>query len=55
MRTKQETARIELKSTDAQQDKVIDVLMAQLKGQAAQIQKATAELAAAGPSLPDAK
>ena len=53
--TKQEAARIELKSTVAQQQKAIEVLMAQLKEQAAQIQRVSAQLATASPSLADLK
>jgi Chaperone of endosialidase len=53
--TKQEAARIELKSTIAQQQKAIEILTAQLKEQAAQIQKVSAQLATASPSLADLK
>ena len=48
--TKQEAGRIELKSTVAQQQKAMEVLTAQLKEQAAQIQRVSAQLAAASPS-----
>jgi hypothetical protein len=48
--TKQEAARIELKSTVAQQQKAMEILMAQLKEHAAQIQRVSAQLAAASPS-----
>jgi uncharacterized coiled-coil protein SlyX len=48
--TKQEAASIELKSTVAQQQKAMDVLAADLKEQAAQIQRVSAQLAAASPS-----
>jgi septal ring factor EnvC (AmiA/AmiB activator) len=47
---KQEAARIELKSTVAQQQKAMEVLAVQLKEQAAQIQRVSAQLAAASPS-----
>jgi trimeric autotransporter adhesin len=53
--TKQEAARIELKSTIAQQQKAIGMLTAQLKEQAAQIQKVSAQLATTSPSLADLK
>jgi hypothetical protein len=42
--TKEEAARIELKSTVAQQQKAMEVFTAQLKEQAAQIQRVSAEL-----------
>ena len=48
--TKQKATRIELKSTVAQQQKAIEVLTAQLKEKAAQIQRVSAQLAAASPS-----
>ena len=48
--TKHEVASTELKSTVAQQQKAMDVLAADLKEQAAQIQKVSAQLAAASPS-----
>jgi hypothetical protein len=48
--TKEEAARIELKSTVAQQQKAVEVLTAQLQEQAAQIQRVSAQLAAASPS-----
>ena len=48
--TKQEAGRIELKSTVAQQQKAMEILTAQLKEQAAQIQRVSAQLAAASPS-----
>ena len=48
--TKEEAARIELKSTVAQQQKAMEVVTAQLKEQAAQIQRVSAQLAAASPS-----
>jgi hypothetical protein len=48
--TKQETARIELKSTVAQQQKAMELLAARLQEQATQIQRVSAQLAAAGPS-----
>ena len=48
--TMQEAAGIELKSTVAQQQKAMEVLMAQLKEQAAQIQRVSAQLVAASPS-----
>jgi chromosome segregation ATPase len=41
---KQEAARIELKSTVAQQQKAMEVLAVQLKEQAAQIQRVSARL-----------
>ena len=42
--TKQEAARVELKSTVAQQQKAMDVLAAQLKEQAIQIQRVSAQV-----------
>jgi hypothetical protein len=45
--TKQEAARIELKPTPAQQQKAVEVLAAQLQEQAAQIQRVSAQPAAA--------
>ena len=45
--TKEEAARIELKSTVAQQQKAMEIFTAQLKEQAAQIQTVSAQLAAA--------
>jgi hypothetical protein len=48
--TKEEAARIELKSTVAQQQKAMEILTAQLQEQAAQIQRVSAQLAAANPS-----
>ena len=48
--TKQEAATIELKSTVAQQQKAMEILTAQLQEQAAQIQRVSAQLAAASPS-----
>ena len=48
--TKEEAARIELTSTVAQQQKAMEVLTAQLQEQAAQIQRVSAQLAAASPS-----
>jgi hypothetical protein len=48
--TKEEAARIELKSTVAQQQKAMEILTAQLKEQAAQIQRVSDQLAAASPS-----
>ena len=48
--TKEGAARIELTSTVAQQQKAMEVLTAQLKEQAAQIQRVSAQLAAASPS-----
>jgi septal ring factor EnvC (AmiA/AmiB activator) len=48
--TKQEAARNELESTVAQQQKAMEVLTAQLQEQAAQIQRVSAQLAAASPS-----
>jgi hypothetical protein len=48
--TKEEAARIELKSTVAQQQKAMEILTAQLQEQAAQIQRVSAQLAAASPS-----
>ena len=42
--TKQEAARIELKSMVAQQQKAMEVLTAQLQEQAAQIQRVSAQL-----------
>ncbi len=48
--TKEEAARIELKSTVAQQQKAMEVVTAQLKEQAAQIQRVSAQLAAVSPS-----
>ena len=42
--TKQEAGRIELKSTVAQQQKAMEILTAQLKEQAAQIQRVSAQL-----------
>jgi hypothetical protein len=48
--TKQETVSIELKSTVAQQQKAMKVLTTQLKEQAAQIQRVSAQLAVASPS-----
>src|SRR5436190_2022806 len=48
--TKQEAARIELKSTVTQQQKAMEVLTAQLKEQAAQIQRVSAQLTVASPS-----
>ena len=48
--TKQEAAAIELKSTVAQQQKAMEILTVQLQEQAAQIQRVSAQLAAASPS-----
>ena len=48
--TKQEAARNELESTIAQQQKAMEVLTAQLQEQASQIQRVSAQLAAASPS-----
>ena len=48
--TKQEAASVELKLVAAQQQKVMEVLTTQLKEQAAQIQRVSAQLAAASPS-----
>lgn len=48
--TKQETVSIELKSTVAQQQRAMEVLTTQLKEQAAQIQRVSAQLAVASPS-----
>jgi hypothetical protein len=48
--TRQEAARIELKSTVAQHQKAMETLAAQLKEQAAQIQRVSAQLAAASQS-----
>ena len=47
--TKHEAASIELKSTVAQQQKAIKVLIAQLQEQAMQVQRVSAQLAAASP------
>jgi uncharacterized coiled-coil protein SlyX len=47
---KQEAATIELKSTVTQQQKAMEVLTARLKEQGAQIQRVSAQLAAASPS-----
>jgi hypothetical protein len=48
--TKEAADSFELKSTVAQQQKAMEVLTAQLKEQAAQIQRVSAQLVAAGPS-----
>jgi hypothetical protein len=48
--TKEAADSIELKSTVAQQQKAMEMLAAQLKEQAAQIQRVSAQLAAASPS-----
>jgi hypothetical protein len=48
--TKEKAARIELKSTVAQQQKAMEILAAQLQEQAAQIQRVSAQLAVASPS-----
>lgn len=48
--TKQEAATIELKSTVARQQKALEILTARLQEQAAQIQRVSAQLAAASPS-----
>jgi uncharacterized coiled-coil protein SlyX len=48
--TKQEAVTFELKSTVAQQQKAMEILTAQLREQAAQIQRVSAQLAAASPS-----
>ena len=48
--TKQEAATIELKSTVAQQQKAMELLAARLQEQAGQIQRVSAQLAAASPS-----
>jgi endosialidase-like protein len=53
LKSEQEAARIELKSTVAQQQKAIELLTAQLQEQAAQIQRVSAQLTAASPSLAD--
>ena len=48
--TKQEAASVELKSMAAQQQKAMEVFTTQLKEQAAQIQRVSAQLVAASPS-----
>ncbi len=48
--TKEAAASIELKSTVAQQQKALEILTARLQEQAAQIQRVSAQLAAASPS-----
>ena len=47
---KQEAARIELKSTVAQQQKAMELLATRLREQAAQIQRVSSQFAAASPS-----
>jgi len=51
--TKQEAATIDLKAMDAQQQKAMEVLTAQLKEQAVQIQRVSAQLAIASTTVVD--